>query len=324
MDPEIKNLNLYVATKLIWASCGIHYLGDPVEILLDIKELYRFSAEEIFKSLRRLEFRGIIQFNDEVNKKNIDTSDCMSFLFDEIKAMEFINIAKDEFYGILKKYSTKKDLNYVFEALSKILDSMYLSKEITFSEIRYTYVEILEWIADYSGIIKITYEEHPDFDWDTTRRPDLYSVFDIPKSVHILKRIELEKLYSELRKFALLPEQKRIKSFLDKYPQTDWKCADCGHFLNEKLNSEEQISKYIDGFRFNKFRVCYKCRKRNLFSISQKGEMKFSTTWKKVLGQMGKGFMEERLEQINRKLGRIIKTGTIPKEITGGIDKEFK
>jgi len=105
-------------------------------------------------------------------------------------------------------------------------------------------------------------------------------------------------LESEIRQIVILPQQKRIKLFLkNNSAGVNWRCANCGHFLKERLEKEKQIADYLNDFYIQKFKVCYKCRKRNYFSINQNGEIKFLITEKMMFSE--KETKEEKINKSN-------------------------
>jgi len=273
MKNVIKNKNLFVAERLleiITQKTGVVFVNDSLS--LEKEFIPELSNEELVESLKRLEEREVIKFEDEEDKLDTKNIKYIDLSFNKEKLLEFIKIAKNKVFGTTTQY--KKDLEYVLEALDLLLRPKFLNKQVEFSEIGNEYIEITEWIADYSGIIKVIYELEADAEWKNTKRPHFIGVSEQPKKLEILDRPILEQLNNEIRQFAIKPYQKRISLFLDKNPETEWRCANCGRFF-EKITDKKQITNYLNDFSIYKFKICYKCRKRNYFSISTTRKMKF-------------------------------------------------
>ncbi len=309
----IENQNLFVAEKLLKIITekpnillSNNYIkldgADVSEILKSGKEdIYDLSDSSLIESLMRLEYRGAIKFINEEDKYDYSSHDFIELYLTKNKLIEFIEIAKDKLYKIPQEYKKKKELNYVLEALASF--QVFLPKRmIEFSDLDNKYLDVASWIADYSGNIKILYDDEPDVEWKDLPRPQIMGVSAVPKSFVIIAD-PIKKLEEEIRKLTNTSLQKRISLFLQKNNDTDWRCASCGHFLQENLTEEKQISDYLNDFRVRKFRVCYKCRKRNYFSIDKNGKIKFMTTKKLPLSEIKKELEKRKKQKIKNRFG---------------------
>ena len=196
----------------------------------------------------------------------------------------------------------------MLEALASILKFKSSKRPVDFSELDNRYIDVVLWIADYSGALKIIYDDEPDVEWKDLKRPQVIGVSEIPKKFVVIDQLIIRRLEDEIRQLVIMPQQKRIRLFLKNNISIDWKCANCGHFLAESLQKEKQIADHLNDFRIHKFKVCYKCRKRNYFSINQKGKIKFSTTRKKMFGKKeAKERQIKKMDVVIKKARKIIK-----------------
>ena len=58
-----------------------------------------------------------------------------------------------------------------------------------------------------------------------------------------------------------------IREVLNKEKEIKWRCKKCGQVL-DKLNSEEQILKYLGRFLSDELKHCKHCRAINIFGLS--------------------------------------------------------
>lgn len=280
MNNIIKNKNLFLAERLlkIIAQKPQLVVGDN-SLSLKKEFIPELSREELVKSLKGLERRKAIRFRHKGDKL-VTYARYMPYIdlvFNKNKLLEFIEIAKDKVYKITTQY--KKNLKYVLGALNAFLQPKFLHEEqIEFSEeVENKYIKIAEWIADYSEIIKVVYvhRSRGDIKWSKTKKAPVANFSEQPKELEILDRSALEQLNNEIRQFAIKPYQKRIKLFLNKNPETGWRCANCGRFFKkQELIDEGKIGNHLIDFAIHKFKSCHACRKRNYFSISPTGEIK--------------------------------------------------
>jgi len=272
-NEKVKNNNLLVAEKLLEITVEKPYpVHNNNSITLEMEDIYELSADEIVESLKRLEDREIVRFEDEEDKYDTDNLKYINLYLEKDKLIKFIEIAKDKFYKITTQY--KKKLTYVFKALDSFLQFESLNKPVDFSELNNRYVDVALWIADYSGTLKIIYEDEPDVEWKGLKRPQVVGVSEVPKKFVIIDVPAIKRLKDKICQLVIEPKQKGIKLFLNKNLETKWRCAECGRFL-DKLTNKKQIIDYLNNFAIHKFRKCHKCRKRNYFLISPAGEISF-------------------------------------------------
>jgi len=316
MKNVIINKNLWVAERLLETTTEKPHLvsvdgGDL--ITLEMKDIFELSTNEIVEALKRLEDRKIVSFEDEEDKYDTDNLEYIRLYYNKDKLVEFIGIAKDNLYKITTEYETKKELNYVLEALASILRFELSKRPVDFSELDNKYIDVFLWIADYSGALKIIYEDEPDVEWKDLKRPQVIGVSEVPKKFAVIDPPTIRRLEDEIRQIAIMPQQKRIKLFLKNNDMgTDWRCANCGHFLGVKLEKEKQIADYLNDFSICRFKICYKCRKRNYFSINREGKIKFLITRKKMFTE--KETEKEKIIKFKKLLKIVDKNRILDKE----------
>ncbi|MDD3284365.1 MAG: hypothetical protein PHZ07_02110 [Patescibacteria group bacterium] len=271
---DTKNKNLLIAEKLL-----LIINRDEKKFLntitIEPKDFPKLTIDEIVDILKRLEERKLIKFEDEDDKYDTYNLKYIHLSYNKKELDKFIKISKNKYYGLLKKYSGQNGRNYILETLTLILKFKTSKGAIDFANIGNKYKEICLWLADYSGAIKILYKNEPDVEFGETKRPQILGISEVPTKFIILNVSVLENLNNNIRKEIITPQVGKIKLLLKNNPEVDWRCAECKHFLKEKLNNEKQISDYLNNFRINKFKVCYKCRKENYFSINKQGVIKF-------------------------------------------------
>ena len=274
MKNIIINKNLLVAERLLEITIKKpHLVHNNNSITLEKGDIFEISTEKIIEALKRLENRKIVRFDDEEDKWDIDRFEYINLYFEKNKLIKFIETAKDRLYKIPKKYRKKKELNYIIEALASILRFKFSKQPVDFLELGNKYIDVFLWIADYSGALKIIYEDKPDIKWKNLKRAQVIGISEVPKKFIIIDIPTIERLEDEIRQLVILPQRERIKLFLKNNNAIDWKCANCGHWLKTKFKEEKQIANYLNDFLINKFKICWTCRKRNYFSINQKGEI---------------------------------------------------
>lgn len=307
MKNVIKNKTLFVAEKLLEITTQKPYRVQGSGITLEKDDVFELSNEEIIETLKRLEGRGIVSFNDEEDKYDPDHLDYIVLYFEKDKLVDFIETAKDRLYKLTTQYKDKEELNYVLTALASFLRFESSKEVVDFSELDNKYIDVALWIADYSEALKIIYEDEPDVEWKDLKRPQVIGVLEVPKKFVVIDPQTIKRLESEIRQIVIMPQQKRIKLFLkNNNAGVDWRCANCGHFLKKRIESEKQMVNYLNDFLICKFKVCYKCRKRNFFSLNQKGEIKFLTTGEKMFSE--KETKKEKIKKLNiliRKANKI-------------------
>jgi hypothetical protein len=234
-----------------------------------------------------MESRKIIRFMDEEDKYDpFGYADYIELYFNKDKLLNFIKISKDIIYGLTTEFQNDKGLKYILSALDLFLELKDSKESRTFPKYQeYYYEEITEWIADYSGAIRVVYDDEPDVEWEGTKRPQIVGITAVPKKFFIINIQEIERLRSELREILVSHERKRIKLFLKDNPDLGWRCANCGHFLGINLDKEKILTDYLADFFIRRFRVCHKCRARNLFILESSGQIKFTTTKRRLFGE---------------------------------------
>ncbi len=301
MEKVIKNKNLWVAEKLLEITIEKPYLvSNGNAITLELEDIFELSNAEIVESLKRLEDREVVSFDDEEDKYDIDSLKYIDLYFKKDKLVEFIETSKDRLYRLTAGYK-KKELNHLLEVLALFLKFKSSKNPVDFSELDHKHIGMALWIADYSGALSIIYEGEPDVEWKGVKRPYILGISEVPKKFLVVNAPIIQRIEREIRQLVIMPQRKRIKLFLkNNDSEIDWKCANCNHFLKIKLKKEEQIANHLNDFYIHKFRICYKCRKRNLFHLTTEGKIKFSTTKKRLFGK--KESLEEKAIKLNKAL----------------------
>ncbi len=295
---KISNKNLFVAEELLKICEQKPYLVRGNEITITEEDIFEIPKEEIIESLKRLENRGLVSFTDETDKYDDNYRKYIVLDFQKDKLAEFIEIAKDRFYKITKTYKKKEELNQVIEALASILSLGLSEIPVEITKVKEEHKDIFWWIADYSGMLKIIYENIPDPKNPATAHTQY--VIEAPTKFVITDIKEIKRLEKEIRQLVIMSQTDKIKLFLEKSKGLDWKCPKCKRWLEIKLEDEKQIAGFLNDFYIHKFKVCYDCRKRNYFTINPKGEIKFSTTRRKTLTEIKNGEEEQKNKDFNK------------------------
>lgn len=278
----IKNKNVLFAKKLLKTINKNPKLLDIDNFLkLEINMFSNLSEEDIADSLRTLERRKAISFEDKDDLLSgyYKTDGFIWVYVYKERLNEFIKLSNKNSYG-LDLNNNSQVINTLLIINSLINARLDENDQVEIKNLKEVNIEILEWIADYSGLIKVIYELEADFDTDDSGRYRPVGAGEFPKVIKICNTIGLKQLNEKLR--GKLKEHffKRIALLLNKKSNIEWRCVKCSRYL-DRLRKKEQIENYLVDFVINKFRICYKCRKRNYFTINKVGEIKFSILTKK-------------------------------------------
>ncbi len=184
---------------------------------------------------------------------------------------DFKKKSEDAIYGIDQ---CEKDMSITLDALYYAL-RVEPGKEIP-REISKRYEVIYEWIADYSGAIKRSYDFGEDFDFDESGQPISLSAYITEKGFVVASKTPLKKMNRIIRKRGFVSRME-IKSLLsENNNEIKWRCANpsCNKFL-EKIIGEDQIVQKIKYFSMGGTKRCRKCNKKNYFLINPSGKIKF-------------------------------------------------
>jgi hypothetical protein len=304
MQDVIKNKTLFVARKLLEIIEQKPYRVHGSGITLERDDVFELSIDEIIEALKRLEDREILSFDDEEDKYDPGHLDYIGLYFEKDKLVNFVNTTKDKLYGLTTQYKNKEGSIYVLTALASFLRFEKSKEAIDFSELDNKYIDVAIWIDDHSGAIKVVYTEEPDVEWKDLKRPEIIGISEVPKKFIITDLQIIKDLENEIRQSVIMPQQKRIRLFFETNNMgMNWRCANCGHFLEEQLTNKRQVADYLNDFYIHKFRICYKCRKRNYFSINQNGDIKFAITNKRMFSE--KETREDKIKEIDRLMKKI-------------------
>jgi hypothetical protein len=295
MQNIIVNKNLVVAKKLLEIiNKKQNRSRDNNLITLKLEDISGLSSEEIIESLENLENMEIVTFEDGEDKYD-DNVRYIELYYNKNKLKEFIKTMEDEFYKVETTYKTKKELKHLLKALALILRFKDSEKPINFTELGSEYWDVIIWIANHSGSLKIIYKDEPDVEWKDLKRSHIIGISQVPDKFIITYPFILTKLDDKIRELLIAPQLERIGLFLKNNKEgLEWRCANCGHYFGVILKDKKQIADYLNDFSADKFMVCKKCRKRNYFSIDQKGGIKFLITKKKM-------FFEKETEEEKKK-----------------------
>jgi len=244
-------------------------------IWLTPKMIPALSINEIANCLIALERRKALKF---INKEDIDDIfndiEIFDVIPDRIMLCKFIKTARSEVYGINLK--DKEWLKDVLKALYALINAKLDKRnQIKFSELGEEYIETFEYIADYSGVIKVIYELEADFEREADGRIYVLGAYKDAKSVKILNNSKIKELNKKIRKRIESFYEKQVSRLFNSKKIIEWRCVNCGRFF-DTITNKKQMMNYLNDFFIDKFKICYKCRKRNYFLITQKGEIKFS------------------------------------------------
>ncbi len=238
------------------------------------------SIDEFVDMLRTLDRRNVIRFENEDDLLGLSYGgeDFIWIYVYKENLYEFINLASENLYGLdlenkEKVISVLKKLDSLIYAKHKKDNQIEIKelKEGKFLEEKD--IKIIEWIADYSGFIKIVYKLDADFNYDELGRSIPVGADEFPEKVEIIDIDGLKQLYEKLKKEYLKLEEKKI-NLVDVKKDIEWRCAKCSRFL-DRLTDNEQIESYLMDFMIGKYKICHNCRTRNYFNVNSKGEIVF-------------------------------------------------
>jgi len=255
--------------------------GNDNLIRLERNTFPGLSIDEFVDMLRTLDRRNVIRFENEDDLLGLSYGgeDFIWIYVYKENLYKFINLASENLYGLDLENKEK-----IIGVLKK-LDSLIYAKHKKDNQIEIVElkegeffgekdIKIIEWIADYSGFIKIIYELDADFDYDELGRYRPVGASELPKKVEIVDIDGLKQLYEKLKKEYLRLEEKEIK-LIDVKKDIEWRCAKCSRFL-DRLKNKEQVESYLMDFIIGKYKVCYNCRARNNRNVNNKGEIVLS------------------------------------------------
>lgn len=274
MQEDLQNKNLFVAKKILEMITNKTVPMDMNRVMeLRASMIPGLSSDEIRGCLKALERRKAIRFvNEDDIYDQYNDPISLDIILDKVRIREFTKIAKNILYGI--HMENKEQIREILETLYTLTNSkLDKDDQVKLSKIGFKHAQTLEWIADYSGIIKVIYELEADFN-HSEGRTRLLGARENPKAVRIMDRRRLEGLHERIRGKVGGSYKQQIDFLLDNKKEIEWRCVNCGRFL-DRLTSQKQIINYLNDFIIHKFRICYKCRERNYFSITPAGGITF-------------------------------------------------
>lgn len=185
------------------------------------------------------------------------------------KLKKFIDIAKSNLYGFkLSDGIYRKEL---IQILNTLVNSASEAVEIGNFEQK-NKLDIFQKIADFSNSIVI--EESQDADWDMGDEGEIYcaGVTSYPHLVIIKNKNKLHKILNEVNRIIKETYEFGINNLLKSKGELVWRCQKCGRWL-ATYDKPENIMAELDDFFDGGHKVCYKCRSKNIFSISVDGEI---------------------------------------------------
>ena len=269
-----KNKNLLFTKQLLTIITEKPELLDNDLIKLETEMFPDFSLEEFTDCVRALNKRRVIYFesDEDIYSLSYGADDFIWVNVEKEKLNKYIQLANDDFLGIDLKNS-KKIIDILSVINSLISSNLKKNKEIKINNLKQIDKEVLEWIADFTGLVGIGYEISADFDYDELGRSVPVGAGEFPETIKRIDIDNLKKLYEKLKKGLLRPTAKQIK--LINFKNTiEWRCVKCSRFL-DKLTNKEQIESYLVDFIIKKYKICHKCRKRNYFEVNKNGKIVF-------------------------------------------------
>lgn len=231
-----------------------------------------FTIDEIRDCFNALKRRYIIRFENDEDLFYLHLDEPITFHPSRKLLKKFIKTASDPLFGL--DINNRKEIIKIIKVLDSLISAPTdENNQIKINDLKEANKDLLEYIADYSGYIKIIYELEADFDYiDGKYRP--VSAGEFPKIVTILDIVKLKELNIKIKNKLKSDFLKPIELFLNNYKEATWRCAKCSRFL-DKLSTKEQIENYLVDFMIGKYKICHKCRKRNYFEIESKGRINF-------------------------------------------------
>lgn len=281
------NLDKNTSRHILFAQQLLKIIEDNPSLLkennlmkLEKDMFLKLSTDEFVDILRTLNRRDAIEFEnkDDLLGLSYGREDFIWVYIYKENLYKFIKLADENLYGLDLKnkervLSILKKLNSLIHAKHDKNNQIKIAelKEGKFLEEKD--IKIIEWIADYSGSIKIVYKFDADFDYDELGRYKPVGASEFPEKVEVVNIDGLKQLYEKLKKELLLSEEEQFK-LIDLKNNIEWRCAKCSRFL-DRLASKEQVENYIVDFMIGKYKICHKCRKRNYFQIDKNGKVSF-------------------------------------------------
>lgn len=282
------NRNLFVAEnikKIIerepsqLTACEEEPWEEEGKIYLGIEKYGELNKLEFAHCLQALRRRQAIFFNHESNSNPFYYEED---LMDEVanqwftpnleKLNEFIVLSRDKFYGF--QIDNKEELKNILETLNFILLNN-ANSIIKLANKDRKHIETIELIADYTDYVGLTYTLEADFDYNKeTGQADPVGAYPVLEYCKIWNAYALEELRQELLNLFSKEYKNPVKLFLTNNKGAKWRCVKCGRFLDD-LDRGEKIKKYLENFFTERFKACYKCRKKNYFEINERGEIFF-------------------------------------------------
>lgn len=288
-----KGLNVYTQIKQeelmsIKPELLSHVLPDLTkpEELMSIKtksllSLFPYLSEKEFNNTRYLlqEKFGILD-SREFKLANRATSGVTGFLSIKIQRPVLKLFIDTTNGGLLGFNLSDNELYTEIIEILKILMNSYRSSEIKITKFHQKNAnKILFNLYKFSDTISITkgLSRPPGYDTLTAEEYKHIHSGDLTNidSIDVQNKSELGNLLNRMEETKNRIYTTGVNLFLKKYKTLEWKCKECPRHTIGKCESALEITNWLDVFARGGYNTCHKCRKRNIFSISQKGEITY-------------------------------------------------
>lgn len=264
MMTQIKNKNLFLAEK-IFNKIDSADNADR-EITIFPKNIPELTEEEIRTSLRTLKRRGAINFSEEDQNFESYPRDISP---NKNGLKKFIETTNDEFLGM--KFNQKKFIQTALITLQILTDAE--EKIVNLENFEKIGLNIIDWIEDYSYIVRIREKLEADVDYSDGVVQFEGASYQ-PQAIDILDQARIEQLREKVFSQVAKNYLEKIRLLLNGVEKIDWRCVTCCRFF-ESLFDPSRITVLLNQFIVNHFMSCNRCRTKNYFTISQKGKIKF-------------------------------------------------
>jgi len=282
MKNVIGNKNLHLAKKLLELLKNrprliifIPTKPETVSISADLlpRLLPELTKQEVAQGFLSLEREGVLDYENwkETYQENYEEIEFFDVIPSQQKLKQFIAIAESNIFGF--QLSDEQYRKGLLEILKILVNSTAKAIEITEFHQKKSY-DILERISDFSDAISIEEKLNVDFERGDDGEIQAMGGGYIPNIVIIKNKAKLKTILNKIKKTIKDIYKNGVNLFFAKNNGLEWRCLKCGRWLGS-YNSSLEITQWLDSFSRGGYKVCYKCRSKNIFSISSGGNVNF-------------------------------------------------
>jgi len=283
MKNVTENKNLYLAKKLLEflkkRPNTIMFMDTKPETLslsaVFLPELLpELTKKEIAQGFLSLEKEGVLEYDNwkETYQENYDEIKIFDIVPSQENLIRFIVVGESNIFGF--QLSDEQYRKTLLETLKLLIASDTGSIEITEFQGKNSY-DILEKISNFSSAILIENKLEVDFERGDDGEIHPAGGGYIPNIVIIKNRAKLKTILNKVEKIIDDIYRNGVNAFFIKNKTLEWRCLKCGRWLGS-YDSPLEVMQWLDKFSNGNHKACHKCRSKNIFSISTKGDINFS------------------------------------------------